>query len=82
MAVLQSTAYGEHMTTTTTGPNRTRPRRLTVDLDPVMQRDLKLWCVNTGLPGASQAGALRALAARLLTDPELSAAVAADLDRT
>ncbi|MFD7161671.1 hypothetical protein ACFV9C_44300 [Kribbella sp. NPDC059898] len=64
---------------TTTDPNRTRPRRLTVDLDPEMHRDLHLWWVGTGIPGASSAGTLRALTARLLTDPELAAAVTADL---
>jgi hypothetical protein len=70
------------MTTTTETPARTRPVRITVDLDPEMHRQLRIWCVNSGLSAATQAGVLRALAARLMSDPELSAAVAADLDRT
>lgn len=70
------------MTTAPETPTRTRPVRITVDLDPEMHQQLRLWCVKSGLPAATQAGVLRALAARLMTDPELSAAVAADLDRT
>lgn len=69
------------MTTTTNEPSRTRPYRVPVDLDPEMRRALRLWCVNTGLPAATQAGVLRALAARMLRDPELSAAIAADLEK-
>ncbi|WP_433169915.1 hypothetical protein [Kribbella sp. CA-247076] len=68
-------------TTVTKEPNRTRPYRVPVDLDPEMRRKLRLWCVNTGSPAATQAGVLRALAARMLRDPELSAAIAADLEK-
>jgi hypothetical protein len=60
-------------------PGRTKPVRITVDLDPEMHRQLRIWCVNSGLPAATQAGVLRALAARLMTDPELSAAIGAEL---
>jgi tetrahydromethanopterin S-methyltransferase subunit D len=63
--------------TTTTDAQRTR--RLTLDLDPAMHHGLRTWCLNSGVIGATQAGTLRALTARLLTDPELSDAIAADL---
>lgn len=67
------------MTTTTETAERTRPFRIAVDLDPELRRQLRTWCLNSGLPGATQAGVLRALAERLMSDPELSAALAADL---
>jgi hypothetical protein len=69
------------MTTTTETPDRRRTVRLTLDLDPDMHHELRAWCLNSGVIGASQAGALRALTARLLTDPELSSAIADDLQQ-
>lgn len=67
------------MTITEEPLTRTKPVRITVDLDPEMHRQLRIWCVNSGLPAATQAGVLRALAARLMNDPELSASIAAEL---
>ncbi|MET7284170.1 hypothetical protein ABZS29_38410 [Kribbella sp. NPDC005582] len=64
------------MTTTTDTPNKTV--RTTVDLAPELHLELRTWCLHAGVR-ATQAGVLRALAARLLRDPELSAAIKADL---
>ncbi|HWD83260.1 MAG TPA: hypothetical protein VG497_30380 [Kribbella sp.] len=63
---------------TTTTDTRTKPVRTTVDLAPEMHLELRTWCLHAGVR-ATQAGVLRALAARLLHDPELSAAIKADL---
>ena len=60
-------------------PLRTRPVRTTVDLDPTLHHQLRTWCLNSGVIGATQAGVLRALAVRLMTDSQLSEAIAADL---
>lgn len=66
------------MTTATT--NR-ETIRTTIDLDPQLHRELRLWCATAGPAGrsASLADVLRALTGRLLADDQLAGSIRAEL---
>lgn len=58
---------------------RSKPVRITVDLDPELHRFLKMYALDSGARGAA---VVRALLAELKDDPELSSRVTERLSET
>lgn len=60
-----------------------KPIRITLDLAPILHRDLVNWCADAsedlGVPRVPAAAVLRALLHELKTDPELTAKIRAQL---
>jgi hypothetical protein len=82
--VAESVPAGEaHHHPPAAAPVHTKPIRSTVDLPPVHHAQLKAWCgetaVELGQSRVTTQDVLRALVARLLTDPALAKQVKQDI---